>query len=156
MKSVPYTSAKRTQRRHERDERVLARVPSVRRDWRCPICNRWFSAYRGRNVLHLEHCKAKETDRIAREELKRAKIVPIPSPDRFPAYYEPTPDATSPSETVSLSPMREPPVVRVTGSPGSRGAQAWPGSPSARPSSFNQALLGDDDSSLGDFCTIHV
>jgi hypothetical protein len=108
MSSGRYTNLRRTQRRDAREQRVDAGVPSARHDWRCPLCRRWYSNYRNRGSLHLQHC-TKRAERVAREELRRRAQTPLPSPD----YFTPcsTPDPTSipgPSRETPQSPTPEP------------------------------------------------
>ena len=101
MKGTRYTNVRRSQRRDAREHRVYAGVPSVRHDWRCPMCREWYSNYHGRNLIHYEHCKKKRAkQQVAREEARRAHA-PLPSPDCF------TPDSTpGPTSTLQL-PTRE-------------------------------------------------
>ena len=108
MKGTPYTSAKRTQRRYEQSEWVLARQPSIRHDWQCHICHKWYSNYCSRNNIHLRCCERKEAKRIAHEERRRALIVSLPSPDPFFPRAS-TPDAIP---TVPQSPVQEPSTMR--------------------------------------------
>ena len=105
IKNAPYTSAQRTRNRYKRSERVRNGMPSVREDWQCHICHRWYSNYRGRRVIHLRGCEAKEAKQIAREELRRAQVAHLPSPDRFSPY------STLGSTSVSRSSTPEPPTV---------------------------------------------
>jgi len=130
MKGTRYTNARRTQQRDAREQRVHAGVPSVRLDWRCPVCDGWYSHYRGRNIIHLQHCKEKRAKRIAREEGRRAQT-PLPSPDRFTLHS--TPDSTP----IPRSPTREPSLTED--------AQADPEDIFREPSLLDEAPEGDEN-----------
>lgn len=137
MKGAPYPSARRTQRKHERNKRVRAGVPSIRHDWQCHICHKWCSNYRGRNLLHLQSCELKEAERVAHEERRRARIVALPSPVRFHPYS--TLNATSFSRSLA----REFPIVGGD-------VEQQEDLDSFEPFVPDQALLRDDES-LGEF-----
>lgn len=100
MKNTRHTSSRRIQRRNEREQRVLAGEPAATLDWRCPLCDVWYSNFRGRNIIHLRSCKKKRADRAALEERRRAQTPP-PSPD----YFSPrsTPDSVSIPQSPTLS-----------------------------------------------------
>lgn len=106
MEGTRYTNARRTQRRDVREQRVHARAPSVRLDWRCPICMEWYSRYRGRNTIHLQHCERKQAEQIVREERRRAQT-PLPSPDSFGTAPHSTPGQTS----IPRSPTRKASII---------------------------------------------
>ena len=148
MKYTAYTSAKRTQCQYERDERMRAGVPPVGHDWQCYICGKWYSKYRGRNLLHLQHCEAKDAKRIAREEKRNAQMVPLPSPDRFSPGYESAPDAAS---MIPRSPIREPSVLgdAEQDSEYPEGSLEYFGNDPPEPPVLDQAL--GDDGNLGEF-----
>jgi hypothetical protein len=102
---MPYTSAKRTQRRYDRGERVRAGAPDPKFDWRCPICQKWFSTYRRRDELHLRACQAKEERRIVHEERRRARMArPVPSPEHISPPSTPDPTVTIPQASTILEP----------------------------------------------------
>lgn len=108
MKGTPYTNARRAQRRDAREQRVHTGIPSVRHDWRCPICRKWYSTYRKRDRIHYKHCKNNAVARIAREEERRAQK-PLPSPDYFTPRSTPDqPSTRLPVPSTPGSPAREP------------------------------------------------
>ena len=140
MKRATYTSARRTQRRYERDERVRAGRPSPKLDWRCHICEQWFSNYRNRNITHLRHCEKKRAKRIEREEIRRARIAPLPSPDRF----SPCSSLDTTPGPVSRSPTRDSPMVRDDDV--EQGEHWAKGSNSFKLRSVPEQASGDDES----------
>ena len=147
MKSTRYTSAKRTQRRHERDERVRAGVPSVKLDWQCHICQGWYSNYRNHSLVHLQHCEKKEAARIASEE-RRTQVAPLPSPDRR------SPFSSLNATSISRSPTREASSVGHA-EQGEDTLEHPENSKSFEPLVLDQALV-EDDESLGEFASIVV
>ena len=130
MKGTRNTTARRNQRREAREQRVRAGAPSVRHDWRCPLCMQWYSKYRGRDVVHLRHCKKNHAVQAALEEGKRVRT-PLPSPDHFTPRS--TPDSISAYQ------------------PGASGAPRSPGtreSSVAEDAEWDQQLWDDDPQHL--------
>ena len=128
MKATRSTTARRNQHREARAQRVRAGVPSVRHDWRCPLCMQWYSKYRGRDIVHLRHCEKKHKIQAALEERRRART-PLPSPDRF------TPRSTPDLMTLALQPGPS----RVPRSPGTRESSV------AEDTDWEQRFWDDDD-----------
>ena len=100
---------KRVLRRGEREQRVQAGKPSARLDYQCPLCEQWFSTYRGRHVVHQAHCKKKQArETVTRVERNRAihpsllndfaskSLIPTPEPL---VPRSPTPVPSVPSDT---------------------------------------------------------
>jgi len=127
MKATRYTSARRTQRREAREQRIRAGAPSVRHDWRCPLCKQWYSKYRSRNLIHLRCCE-KSHAKLAALEKKRRTQTPLPSPDPFTPRS--TPDSTS---------ALQPGPSRVTQSPGT-----WEVLEPTEDTMWDQQLWDDD------------
>src|ERR1700679_702967 len=151
-KNATYASAKQTQRRNEREERVRTGVHVGYDDWRCHICGKWYSKYRGRSGIHLRHCEAKLAKQITREEMRRSRrIAPLPSPDPFPPY-ETIPDTTDSEQ--STPPTREPSVDGDAElqdvHPDLNSLEHLEKGNPFEPPVLNQALLGDSESS-GEF-----
>ena len=121
MKGTRNTTARRTQRREAREQRVRAGAPSARHDWRCPICRQWFSRYRSRDIIHLRHCKTNRAVQAALDERMRA-WTPLPSPDSF------TPRSSTP----------QPGPSRISQSPRTRGSSV------AEDAQWDQQLWDDD------------
>jgi hypothetical protein len=143
MKSTRYTNARRTQRQYERNKRVCAGAPYTWHDWQCHICHEWYSKYRGRNLIHLRCCERKEAKRIAREKVKIAQMVPLPSPERVPPFS--TLDATP----ISRSPTAH--EFSIAGDAGQEEDDLEDLDESLRVPVLDRALLGSDDESLGEF-----
>ena len=75
------------------------------------MCKEWYSNFRGRNIVHLQHCERKRAEQVALEELRNRAQSPLPSPDYFAPRSTPS-DAES--ESRSRSPSQEP-LPRATG-----------------------------------------
>ena len=101
-------NTRRILRRDEWEQRVRAGKPSARLDYKCPLCNKWVSRYRGCDGIHRTRCEEKRAQDIAvRRGKKRARkplrppelgSTPIPEP---PALHSPglTPDPSIPDNT---------------------------------------------------------
>ena len=95
MRNTRSVNAKSALRREERAERVRAGNPSPKLDYRCPICNGWFSRYRNRHGIHIAHCRRKQARRIVEQRERNKARIPLPPPDPF----TPEPSSVSRSPT---------------------------------------------------------
>ena len=99
MRNTCSVNAESALRREERAERVRAGNPSPKLDYRCPICNGWFSRYRNRHGIYIAHCRRKQARRIVEQRERDKARIPLPPPDPF----TPEPSSVSRSPTPVLS-----------------------------------------------------